>query len=297
MKTYTIRYYEPKVGADAKGMTVASILDKIYDLPNHVGLLRSAGQNKLFVKINSINKEKTEYQCFFVRYRDELPIVMNTKSQVEKPPHLEIDEELVEKNHFSLFLTEAGAEFIAYQVSMEGANPSSLATYLSFANDFQEAVSFSEVVKTDSYARILAGDSLVKSVEFEVAKPRSRSFVPDPNDTWTKESIEFMSKTGGTRFRGKVMTRTQNKGLVVAVKDSIKLLMESNMTKKLKVKLSDVAEPIDLFTDRIFDKISVPIVKGWPNSDQVFKEIRLSFYNNKDLIDYLVEDDEALDLN
>lgn len=292
-KTYTIRYYIPRVGADGKGGTVAAILNRINELPDHMGSVREAGTKIQQVRINNINPTRTEYRASFVRFRDELPRVGNRTSTVEEPPVLGPNQEVIEKNHFSLFVDESGTEIIAYQVTMEGSDISALARYLSFANLNQHTVSLDEVLSDDAWERL--GSGLMKSIEFEVAKPRSKHYAPDPNDTWTKDAFEYMSKTGATRFKVKILTTSRKNGLVAQNYNDMKMLMSSNFTKALKVKMSDIDHPIDLFADRVFDKVTITLTKGWPNAGQLFDEMAASKRANIALTIYLTKRNEALE--
>lgn len=293
IKTYTIRYYIPRVGADGKKGTVASILDKIDSMPNRMGTVREAGTKIQQIRISHINSSRTEYRATFVRFRDELPVVGNRTTTDESPPVLGPDQEVIEKNHFSLFIESCGTEVLAYQVTMEGSDISALARYFSFVNPSNHTVSFDEVLTEDSLSKINGG--VMKSIEFEIAKPRKKSFAPDPNDTWTKEAMEYMSKTGGTRFKAKILTTSRKQGLVAQSLDDIKLLMASTLTKTLKVKVSDIDHPIDLFADRIFDRATVQLTKGWPNSGQLFDEIASLKRANIGIEAYLGKGNEALE--
>ncbi|MEN7430398.1 DUF6731 family protein [Chromobacterium sp. TRC.1.1.SA] len=292
-KTYTIRYYIPRVGADGKRGTVAATLDKVATMPEGVGLVREAGSMVHQVRIHNINAEKTEYRAAFVRFRDELPLVGKRSSSTETPPKLDDDDEIIEKNHFTLFVDESGVEVIAYQVSMEGSDVAALARYFTFAGGGEHNVSFDEVLTGDALEKMKKG--ILKAVEFEIAKPRKKTYAPDPNDTWTSEAMQFMSSTGATRFRAKIMTTSKQKGLLANIKDQIGLLLQSTQTKKLKVKLSEVDHPIDLFADRVFDKVTIELHQGRPDSTQMFTEIATVKKANTGLEPYLVKGNEALD--
>lgn len=292
-KTYTIRYYIPRVGADGKKGTIATILDKVAEMPEGIGQVREAGSMVHQVRIHDINAGKNEYRAAFVRFRDELPLVGKRSSSAETPPKLDADDEIIEKNHFSLFVDESGVEVIAYQVSMEGSDVAALARYFTFAGGGAHAVSFDEVLTGDAFEQMQSGT--LKAVEFEIAKPRKKTYAPDANDTWTSEAMKFMSNTGATRFTAKILTTSKQKGLLASIKTQIGLLLQSSQTKKLKVRLTDVDHPIDLFADRVFDKVTIELEQGRPNSTQMFTEIAAVKKANTGLEPYLAKGDEALD--
>lgn len=292
-KTYTIRYYIPRVGADGQSGSVSSILDQIAAMHEGIGAVREAGSMVHQVRIHSIESSKKEYRASFVRFRDELPLVGKRSSSAETPPKLDADDEIIEKNHFTLFVEESGLEVIAYQVSMEGSDVAALARYFTFAGGGDETVSFDEVLTGDALEQMQNG--IIKSVEFEIAKPRRKSFAPDPNDTWTPEAMKFMSNTGATRFKARILTTSKQTGLLSTIKAQIGLLLQSDQTKKLRVRLSDVDHPIDLFADRVFDKITVALEQGRPDPKQVFSEILAAKNANEGLEPYLAKGNEALE--
>lgn len=292
-KIYTIRYYIPRVGADGRQGTVAEILSNAINPTTRMGTVREAG-SKVHQIRHSTNLGGGKVWCgYFVRFRDELPRVGNRTSDEEKPPVLAPGEEVIEKNHFVLFTEASGVEVIAYQMSMEGSDVTALARYLTHANGNTQTVSLDEVLSRDTLELLKNG--VLKNVEFEVAKPRSRSYAPNPDDTWTAEAMKFMSETGASRYRVKILTKSRKNGLLSGIKDQIRLMMDSTQTKHLSVKLSDVDHPIDLFADRIFDKVSVDFVKGWPDSEQMFHEIVAVKGQNKGIEIYLANSDEALE--
>ncbi|WP_297572619.1 DUF6731 family protein [uncultured Deefgea sp.] len=292
-KNYKIRYYMPSVGADGAQGSIASLLNRIALMDDGIGSVREAGSMVHQVRVIADLSTKQEYRAAFVRFRDELPSVSKRTSCVESRPELKPDEELIEKNHFVLFVEDDGAELLAYQMSMEGSDISSLARYFTHLTPDGVTVALHEVVKGDAFLQLQNG--VVKSIEFEVAKPRSKSYAPDPNDTWTKDAIQFMNSTGATRFWGKIKTTSRTKGLINLVKEQIGFLFESNQTKKLSVRLSGVDHPIDLFADRVFDTVSVVLDKGHINSQHLYTEIGAAKRANVDLAAYLAKGDEKLD--
>lgn len=291
-KSYTIRYYRARFGADGKQGSLSALLQKISTDKDKIGAIREAGSMVHQIRVHQVISP-THVNAFFVRFRDELPLVGQRTSSQEHPPKLEPNDEVLEKNHFSLFVEENGVEVVAYQVSMEGSDIRDLGRYFTQIAGGLHVITFDEVVTADSL--LLLQNGLVKSVEFEIARPRSKYFAPDPNDTWTRDSINFMNSTGATRYKAKIVTKSQTKGLIGDVKNHVIALLKSNQTKMLKVKLSDVDHPIDLFADRVFDRITVEISEGLPNSDQVFGEILAAKKVCTGLDAYLAKDNEALD--
>ncbi len=90
-----------------------------------------------------------------------------------------------------------------------------------------------------------------------------------------------MRGSGATSFEMKISTRQRDKGLMMDVKKRVKLLLGSILTKKLKVKMSDIDEPVDLFAQRISDRISIELIDGQAESGRVFAALANSKTNTQ----------------
>lgn len=281
-----------RFGSDGKAGTLSALMEKVNGTAEKIGIIRESGDLVNQVRIHKVLSKNT-YFAYFVRFRNEIPLVSQRESSSERPPKLGPDEEVIEKNHFCLFSETLGREIVAYQTSFEGSDISALSNYFTELAGNESTITLDEIIDPDAYK--LLANGVIKSVEFQVAKPRSKSFAPDPNDTWTKEGIQFMNATGATRFNVKLATRSRTSGLRSSIKNNINLLMGSSLTKKLQVKIDEVDHPIDLFADRVFDKITIELNEGRPNPDLLFQEMVAAKKACLRLEAYLVAGDEALD--
>lgn len=293
-KVYKVGYYQARFGADGKSGSLAEMLHKV---ALDKGMPQSIACGDHLVQIRglvSVNDGK-EIRGHVVRFRDDSPLVTRQDSPEETPLELKPGDELVERNHFVLYRERAGLEILVYQAAWEGTLPSVLARYLSVLNAQQATITFDEILTKDAY-EALANGGLIKSVEFRVARPQRKSYVPDPEDQWTQEGISFMKGTGATSFQVKISTRRPDKGLMIDVSKRIKFLLDSVLTKKLVVKMSNMEEPIDLFAQRVSDRISIQLVKGQADPLQVYVALANSKMNTQPRLDEIFGlGDEALE--
>lgn len=195
-----------------------------------------------------------------VKFRDEVPLVGDRTTNIERLAQLATGEEILEKNYFIFF--KGRVEILAFHMSREGGYPATLRHYL--ANTYcEEGLTFEDIMTPECMDRVMNG--VVKSVEFTVAKPKTPQFNPNPEDSWTQESFNMMNEVGATRFNAKISTRSRRTGLEDKVKRLIKSLSESEQTRSIRVKLSEVEEPIDLFAERIHEKINVTLAENRPD--------------------------------
>lgn len=271
-KTYRIGFYVAAVGADGR---MGNICDRLLAARNPDGMARALqlGDNHLQVRGIEPLPGNQGVKGYVARFRDETPLTGSPDSPRETPVHLDEGNGLIERNHFVLYRERGDIELIAYQAALEGTHISGLARYLTLLFGADDAVHFNDILNAQAYTALATG-GLIKSVDFRVAKPRSKRFAPDPEDAWTQEGIQFMTSTGATSFEVTISTRQRDRGLLTNVRQRLESLMRSPLTKKLKVKMSEIEEPINLLADRVTEKITVIPVEGNITSAAVLDGIR-----------------------
>ncbi|RNT31179.1 hypothetical protein B9475_002355 [Proteus mirabilis] len=263
MKKYTVRFYTPRYGADgAAGSIFSDLLTycKKEDGSEIIAPIMPAGDTAYQIRglINSL--DGVSISGYLVRFRLDKPAVGSKSSLDEEYLELDGDKEFIEKNHFVLF-KEKSSELMCFQCCREGAVISVLGRYLTFLNNESETISFDDILTRESLD-IIFNKGLIKSVEFSIMRPLGKKYKPNPNDTWTQESFEILNGVGGNKFTAKIAITAKELGLLDKTKNKIKNLIKSEYTKKLKVKVSGEAEPIDLLAERISGKINVPVQPG-----------------------------------
>lgn len=271
-KTYRIGFYVVSVGADGR---MGNVCDRLLAARNPDGMTRPLEMGETHLQVRGIEPlpGNAGVKGYVARFRDEIPLTGSPDSPVETPMHLEEGKGLIERNHFVLYKEREDLEVIAYQAALEGTHISGLARYLTLLFGAEDAVCCNDILNADAYVALAAG-GLIKAVDFRVAKPRSKRFAPDPEDTWTKEGLQFMNSTGATSYEVKISTRQQDRGLLADVRKRIEGLIRSPLTKKLTVKMSEIEEPINLLADRVTEKITVIPVEGNITSAAVLDAIK-----------------------
>jgi len=272
IERFTVRYYEAKFYDDGKPKRFSDFLQKIISGDIALPVRSLAGDTSAFQVrgLHTVDNGQ-EYRGYFVRFRSQRPVIGTRESLDEKHLELKEGEEILERNYFTIFAGER-YDVIAFQVSFEGGSINALVRYLSAIAGDTAMVSFNDILTEESLEALMKG-GVIKHVEFRVAKPRAKRWQPDPEDTWTQNAIDFMNQTGGTTFQAKIATQAHNKGLLSDVGKAVKALLASSQTRKLKVKMSSTTEPIDLFADRIKDRIEVALINGQIDSTEMYKAI------------------------
>ncbi|SMF49889.1 hypothetical protein SAMN02745962_04237 [Pseudomonas sp. LAIL14HWK12:I11] len=269
---FLIRFYEAKLFQGSKEIKFSKLLEAIIKKGAPLSARHLVENNSDYqVRGLSAHDNNREIRGCFVRFRPDIPVSGSKASLDEKEIILEDGHNIIEKIYFSLFI-HPNYEVLAFQQSLEGGSISALARYLSAVAGHDRIVAFNDILTEESLDDLLNG-KLIKQVEFRVAKPRSTKYTPDPDDAWTQQAMEFMANTGATSFQAKIGIRAQSRGIFSNVKNPIKKLLDSPQTRKLKIKLSDIADPVDLFADRVKARITVKSINGQPKADEIYKAI------------------------
>lgn len=269
---YLIRFYEAKLFQGDKDIRFSKLLLALIKRGTPLPI-RALIENSSDYQVRNLTSHDggKEIRGSFVRFRQDVPMSGARTSLVEKPVTLDDGHEILEKNYFSLFIGDT-YEVIAFHQTLVGGTISGLARYFSAIAGEGRFVFFNDLLTAESLDELLKG-TLIKHIDFRIAKPRAARFAPDPDDTWTQQGMEFMNQTGATSFQAKLSTKSPTRGLFSNIKDPLKKLLASPQTRKLKIKLSDHSDPIDLFADRIKARIDIDLKKGQPNPDQVYNAI------------------------
>lgn len=269
---YLIRFYEATLFENGKDIKLSRLLKALIK-QNRPLPTRALIENKSDYQVRNLTSHDNgkEIRGYFVRFRQDIPLSGTRTTLIEKPIALEDGHDILEKNYFTLFIGD-NYEVIAFQQTLEGGSISGLARYFSAIAGENRFAFFNDILTSESLDELLSG-TLIKHVDFRIAKPRSARYAPDPEDTWTQHGMAFMAETGATSFQAKLSIKSPTRGMFSAIKNPIKQLLASQQTRKLKVKLSDHADPIDLFADRVKARIDIDLKKGQPDPEQVYNSI------------------------
>lgn len=272
-KKYTVRFYKARYGADGNAGCLWDVFSVLAE-KDVIAKVMPAGDTAYQLRGITLSLDNNSLTGYLVRFRLDKPAVGSKNSLEEEYLELDDGKEFIEKNHFILFKENAETEVLGYQCSREGGVISVMSRYLTFITGEKETISFDDILTKESL-NIIFRKGLMRSVEFTVAKPKLKDPKIDPDDGWTQESFDMLKEAGGTKFTAKISVESRSTGLLQKAKNNVRKLLKSEYTKRLKVKVSGVDEPIDLFAERIHAKIEVNVEEGgviFPES--IYQEIR-----------------------
>jgi hypothetical protein len=117
----------------------------------------------------------------------------------------------------------------------------------------------------------------VKYYEVKVALPNKKL---SKTPSYSQPVFDIMKGVGGSTIKYKVSAGRDS--LTGNVKQLISELLGDDTTVSLKAKLDGDDEPVDLFVDRISERMSVNLNGHYPDPKDIFNMLNLAFENNKD---------------
>lgn len=286
-KSFTVRFYS--LEATKKDKKVS--LDKLFNENKYNGKYDFPLINidDVSYHIRSVTKNTdNSISGYIVKYKENVHDSSSLSSLKEKVINLGSDNAFIEKNHFIIYLAKKNIQLLAYQHSRDGTTINTLISYFNKISSIN--VIYQDILKKDSLDEIFK-KGMIKSVEFQIYKPLNKDYQPNPKSNWTINAFNEMTQSGATTFLGKISTKSKTHGLKNKVKNELKQLFNSKATKSLKVKLSNDSKPIDLFAERIYDKITVRLYSGEKegtstiDSTEVYQQMRLAKERNQQHFD------------
>jgi hypothetical protein len=264
-KTYVIRFYSGMVSSPDSTVSVSTTLKDLCER-------KSRGEIISGYKADGLEYELRELEAFncgesfkgvLAVLRDEAPHIRDGFGN-ERPIELEHDERLIEKNYFLHFKDR---ELLVWQVNGKGSHVNRLEAYLK--NICGCPVVFADIINSASLEKLDRGP--IRRIKFKIARQRNAEAI-DPN-CWESRAFELMGGVDATTLSIEVATRRKKKGLSDSVKEAVHRLMDRTETRSIEVKLLGIEEPIDIFADRIKDRIQVEMRGLYPVPSEMFSEL------------------------
>lgn len=203
-------------------------------------------------------------QGVFATIRDDAPHIREAQGS-ERAILLGNDEGILEKNHFIYY---ANQSVLVYQINMRASHPTRLESYLQTMAGMGHAVTLDDMLTRDAWEKLRHG--VVKQFDVTFDYPRDPANY-NPTD-FSAENMRIMQAAEAARVRV-VLKATHGGGISRWARTTARELKRDPQVRRLSVKLEGEDSPIDLFTEVIKDKITVPIQNGYPISNDTFQEL------------------------
>ncbi|WP_434627581.1 DUF6731 family protein [Chromobacterium sp. CV08] len=255
-KEYKVRFYAASFLQDNIPTSLIDYFTQLHATYGETLRAITIGENQYQIKNLTPSADGRYISGAFAKYRKDSPLIGSPTGD-EEVFKLTDGKSFLEKNNFILHREQNDCESLIYQMSLEGGHPASFSRYINLTNP-DRLCSFDDILTSKSLEELFRG-RLIRAVAFRIAKPQNKTYQPDPEDTWTKDALEFLDSTGGTFITSKVSIKAPHKGLKDGIIEKIKNLLNSSQTRALRIKVEDADEPIDLMAERVMDKIRIEL--------------------------------------
>jgi len=199
--------------------------------------------------ITSINSGSA-YKAVFGRCRFGETPVQGDANGNEEDVELKPGHGLVEKNHFLFFPNN---NLLVYQRNSTGSHYSKLQRYIARAGDSLNAA-LEPILTSDAYTRLIKSTEPIKQIDLSFQAPKDPSLY---QQIWTKDAIRLLNSSGGLNARITISMGRQDGHLVGQMRDAAVTLARAGLARVARVKLEEIAEPIDLIADRVIETVQV----------------------------------------
>lgn len=208
----------------------------------------------------------------FAKLRDDAPHIVAANDQ-ERELELEAGECIIEK---CLFLYRINSNIMVWQVNRNAGGLSRAQEYLTHVLD--TSVSLPLVMNESELERILAGH--VYQLDFAYARPAILAGQPAQ---WNQGAFDMMNSIDAAHAKF-TLRATRGGWLAEAAKQMVRQLIPTQGVEKLRVKMTDESDPIELFMAPLKDAIRVEVLGRYPAPNRVYEELEAAFGRQRDNI-------------
>lgn len=271
-KQYTVRFAKTTAGKDGKEHLGHILLEGFKQYKSHFPAKEIAGYGSDQYQVRDLTKVGSNWQGVFGKLRDEAPHVVD-KNNNETIIPLNAGERLLEKCHF---IYKPLKNVLVWQMN---TNSGSLNRFSIYLYELLETIININIVMNDADIQSILSRN-VYELSFSYARPDS---IYQGSPKWNKQTFDMLKDADAAH--GKFLFRAARGGsLASSIINTIKSMLGTEGAEKIKVRLTDDMEPIELFLSPVKDKISVELTNGYPSARDVYVELESAYDRQKILM-------------
>lgn len=194
--------------------------------------------------------------------------VHGTERQVDANP----GEHFLEKNYFLYFKS---GRILAWQFNLLANHVNNLSTLLTSISGQKQTITCN-VLLDDAFA--FDNNAEIQLVDFRVRTPKTqiqKQAVEQLNpNSWKINPFRVMAETDANSLSLTLSTGRKNSNLSGGLAGMVKGLLDSPQTRRLKIKMGDAEEPIDLLARRVKRKIHVQMDGRYANPKSAWEALQ-----------------------
>ncbi len=206
----------------------------------------------------------------FAKLVDDLPHIIDADDQ-EHEIDLDPGDKIIDKCHF---LYRGDTNVLVLQVNKAAGGITRLAQYM--AHVAGVFVDITLVQNNDRLARVMQGQ--VYEIDIAFARPGAN---PEGIDPWSQVAFDMMRDTRAAHARFNLRS-PRGGSMSEGVKRYIRDLAYGATVKKLKIRLTEETDLVDVVMSPMKDRIRVEMDGRYPVQRQVYEELEEAYARNRD---------------
>lgn len=253
-KNYKVYFATTSVGKDGVALT-KSISDAHNEYGQHFPIVDMGSEGH---QIRDLKRVRNVWFGVFARLRPDAPHIVNGKDE-EREIDLNADDRVLDKCHF---LYKEKTNTIVWQVNKNAGGLTRMQEYLS--RIFDEIVMLPLVMNEAELNMVLNRD--IYEISFSYSRPPSLS---NKSPQWNQRTFDTMNDIHASH--AKFLLRASRGGFLMGgIKKMLKDLVKGQEAEKIRVRLTDESDPIDLFLAPLRDSLTAKMVGRYPNVKDVY---------------------------
>lgn len=257
MKKYTVHFARTSKGRE--GVPIAPSLRNAVAL--HGPNLPSIDLGGDGFQMRELARIGTVWRGVFARLRDDAPHIVNGRDQEREIP-LDEGDRILDKCHF---LYRERSDVLIWQVNRNAGGLIRAQQYL--GQVFDDYLELPQVMNDADIQRVLDGQ--LYEVTFGYARPQH---LEANSPTWNHNAFDMMNNVHAAQ--AKFMLRApRGGGLAEAAKRMVRQLVASVGVEKVRVRLTDESNPVELFMAPLRDTVEVNLVGRYPVPQEIYQAL------------------------
>jgi hypothetical protein len=268
IKTFKILFARTSVGTD--GAPLSTALRASRALGPNWPMKRSGGAAYQLRDLQLVGRV---WRGTFAHLRDDAPNVVG-RANNERELDLEPDDHLIDKCHF---LYREIDDVLVWQVNRMAGGFAAAERYLS--DTLERVVTLPMLVNAGRLQEVLAGD--LYEIHFAYARPADFDNMASPR--WAQDAMDMINNIDAAR--AKFMLRgARGDRLGQRAKMMISELVSEHGVSKIKVRLTDETDMIDIITAPLKDSFRIELIGRYPPANQVYSELEAAYDRQRESI-------------
>ena len=268
MSTYKIYFAHTSFGRAGRHTIAQALHDAHAQSGPHLPAVDLGGGEAF--QVRDLQRTGTVWTGVFAKLRHDAPHIINVSNE-EREIAMDDGDRIVDKLHF---LYRERPDVLVWQVVRQAGGLSRMQQYLSRV--FDDYVALTQVMNHAELQRVL--DGRLYELSFGYARPQQ---LAQGAPQWTQNTFDMMANVDAAQ--AKFMLRAPRGGsLAETAKRMVRQLVDGVGVEKVRVRLTDEHDPIELFMAPLRGSISVQLVGRYPVPAEVYQALEEAYAEHKD---------------